>query len=457
MKKKYLAVLLSVILALAMLSGCGSNGDNPEENPGTNEKSGSDSASGEGSDVTTLVWVAVGEEAEFTQPGYPSYEIIKEFNETHDDIQIAYENYNGLNEIYEVIQTKCSAGSSEYDIISVDSPQVRSYAYNGWLLPLDEYFTEEELADFTDTALENAMYDGKLYAPAMQNSSQVLCYNTKLLEEAGVTLPENDVNNRLTWEEVADIASEVLKVVDPDGSKAITGLAFQQVGRTYQMNMLANSMGGAQIGEDGFTVRGVLDSQPWIDALTWYQTQVENKICSRGIKATETMDNFYNDKSVFFVATVGAISTISMNIDHFDYTCVPAFEGYEDSVGTPCGGWNVGVNVNSAHPDEAAEVVKYLTLGRGNDIRFEVSSHVPARHSLLDDMMAEGSETPRYLQIAAYEAENTAVLRAKTPGYGEYCSAIDTLWEDVRNGSDIQASVENAISTIETAMKKYQR
>ncbi len=447
---------ISFLLALTcILSASACTSPAPANSQDTPSAAQSDTQTAENGDAVELMWLAVGTEEEFTKPGNVSYEILDAFHKSQDKIHVSYEYYPNQNDLFEIIQVKIAGGTDEYDVLSVDSPMVSSYAYHNWLLPLDEYFSEEELADFTDTALENASYNGKLYAPALQNSSQVMCYNTALLEQAGVTIPDNDVNNRLTWDEVADLAAQTLEKVDPDGSKSITGIAFQQVSRTYQMNLLPNSMGGAQIGDDGFTVEGVLNSEPWINALTWYQNQVNEGICSRGIDAMEANDNFYNDKSVFFIATVGSISTIEKKMDHFDYTCVPAFEGYEDKVGTPCGGWNIGVNVNSSHPAEAAEFVKYTTLGEGNDIRFELSSHVPARRSLLESMVEDNTDIPKYLQIAAYEANNTAVLRANTPAFSEYCDVVDSLWEDVRNGSDIASSVENAIASIDSATAQY--
>ena len=72
-----------------------------------------------------------------------------------------------------------------------------------------------------------------------------LYYNKTLLEEAGIELPENDAEHRLTYEQVADMAKQAQEALDPDGSKGIIGLDFQQVSRIYQMNMLPNSMGGA--------------------------------------------------------------------------------------------------------------------------------------------------------------------------------------------------------------------
>lgn len=451
-----LAGILSLALAAGTMAGCGSDTEKAD-NTGGAKKSDSepktDSVSQEEGPVE-ITWLTSGTDEDFNTPGKVNYECLTDFNNSQDKIHVNVEHYANQNDLFEVIQMKLAAGTAEYDVISVDSPMVPSYANQGWLLPVEEYFSEEELKDFTDTALESAMYDSHLYAPALQNSTVVLCYNTNLLKEAGMELRENDVNNRLTWEELVDYSRQALEKLDPDGSRGITGIEFSQVSRTYLMNMLPNSMGGAQIGEDGFTVEGVLDSEPWINALNWYQTQVNDRICSRGVKASEAPDNFYSDKSVFYVASAAAIDTISRKMDHFDYTCVPAFAGMEDKVATPCGSWNIAVNVNSEHADEAVEFIKYMTLGKGNELRYEFSSNVPARHSVLEEL-TEKEDAPKYINIAVYEAQNTAVLRAKTPGYSEYSAALDSMWEDIRNGVDIEESVKSAITAINLSMEQY--
>ena len=60
------------------------------------------------------------------------------------------------------------------------------------------------------------------------------------------------------------------------------------------------------------------------------------------------------------------------------------------------------------------------------------------------------------MKLAAYEAENTAVARPVTPGYLEYETIINQLFADIRNGGNVDDSVESAIQSIQDYMKKYQ-
>ena len=73
---------------------------------------------------------------------------------------------------------------------------------------------------------------------------------------------------------------------------------------------------------------------------------------------------------------------------------------------------------------------------------------VPSTVAIADQLM-NSEDTPEYLKIAAYESANTAVPRALTPGYTEYDTIIQNTWEDIKNGSDVKESLDNAAEKIE--------
>ncbi len=71
------------------------------------------------------------------------------------------------------------------------------------------------------------------------------------------------------------------------------------------------------------------------------------------------------------------------------------------------------------------------------------------------EMIMESADAQEYMKIAAYESANTAVPRALTPGYTEYDTIIQNTWEDIKNGSDVKESLDNAAEKIEKAMEKF--
>lgn len=355
----------------------------------------------------------------------------------------------------EMLQVRLEAGSDDYDVIGIDVPLVASYAVKDWVIAVDEYFTEEDKEKFSPSALDAGSWDGKFYAPAMNSSSQLLWYNKDLLDEAGVTVPESDVENRLTWDQVVDMAKETLAVVDPDGSKGIAGLTFGQVSRTYQMNQLPNSMGGKNIGDDGYTAQGVVNDEAWVESATWYQKLYEDGVSLRGITADDAGDFFRAGKVVFIIDGSWMASTCEREgWTGYGYAPVPAFEGHEKEVGTPTGSWHFGIPKNAKNKELAAEFIKYMSVGEGNTMWLNSNGDVPATKAGAE-MIMESADAQEYMKIAAYESANTAVPRALTPGFTEYDTIIQNTWEDIKNGSDVRESLDNAAEKIDKAMEKY--
>ena len=242
--------------------------------------------------------------------------------------------------------------------------------------------------------------------------------------------------------------------MDPDHSKGIYGIEFQQVGRVYQMNILPNSLGGAQISEDGLSVDGVIDTQPWMDALNFYQTQVNDGIFTRGISADDTSSYFQSGKILFYLGTTALPAAFEKNgFEDWGFTYIPCFEGHEDEIRSACGSWTIGMNTYSVKQEAAAEFIKYLTLYDGADVYINASGMVPALDRQFTDELKKAKP---YMVMAEYEVKNTALVRAITPAFNEYSTAMNALWDNVRNGADVAGAVDDCKAELETAFKEYE-
>ncbi len=402
-------------------------------------------------ETVTLKWISQG-------PGDDGWEgLTKELLAKYEEetgIHIEAEFYS-FNDLFEVIETKSAAGESDFDVMSVDVTYVAKYGSSGYLEPLDAYFSDEEKAKWDDASYQAGIWDDVMYAAPMNTSTQELYYNKTLLEKAGLELPENDAENRLTYEQVAELAKQALEILDPDGAEGLVGFDFQQVSRVYQMNMLPNSMGGKNIGDDGWSLEGVIDTEPWTKALTWYQNLVNDGIATRGYDAEEMGDLFNAGKMVFMMGGTWTGGQMTCD-DEVDSTYAPCFEGYEDQVATATGSWYFGINSQSKNKDAAAEFIRWFTLGEGSDEWLKINGDVPSRLEKQEEI-ANDPNASNAMKIAAYEAANTAVPRAVTPAFGEYSTALDTMWEDVRNGANVEDAITMAIDQFNSATAAYEK
>ena len=96
------------------------------------------------------------------------------------------------------------------DILYVDGPNVSVYAANGITIPLDDFFPDEDWADFLASSKEQNTYDGKIYAVGATESSVALFYNRDMLEEADIRIPESK-EDAWTWSEFYEAAKALTK------------------------------------------------------------------------------------------------------------------------------------------------------------------------------------------------------------------------------------------------------
>ena len=438
-KKVWLGLLTAAMVA--GLTACGSKA--AEE---TTAKAAGDSVDGE---VTIHLMMSNSQELGVSAA-------VEAFNKAYEGKIKCEADYVAFNDVFETLEVLMSNKSTEYDIFAADGPNVAAYVSRGYLQPLNQWISDDEIKMFTDAMITEGTYKDQFYGAPMGNSSTVLYYNKALLKEAGINIDFDSVtpDNRLTWEQLIDYSKQALDVLDPDHSKGIYGIEFQQVGRVYQMNILPNSLGGAQMSEDGLSVDGVIDTQPWMDALNFYQTQVNDGIFTRGISADDTSSYFQSGKILFYLGTTALPAAFEKNgFEDWGFTYIPCFEGHEDEIRSACGSWTIGMNTYSVKQEAAAEFIKYLTLYDGADVYINASGMVPALDRQFTDELKKAKP---YMIMAEYEVKNTALVRAITPAFNEYSTAMNALWDNVRNGAEVAGAVDDCKAELETAFKEYE-
>ncbi len=71
-----------------------------------------------------------------------------------------------------------------------DGPDIKHYAYNEAIIPLAEYYTEEELAEWVPQSVEEGSFNGTFYAPAIMQSCSLMFYNKDMTDAAGLEPPQ---------------------------------------------------------------------------------------------------------------------------------------------------------------------------------------------------------------------------------------------------------------------------
>lgn len=454
MRRNRLFVLLSLVLALSMLLACAAPaapGTGAAE-PAADAAASTDAAAGDAAGKTTLTWLTLTNWDE-------NHLVEQQFEAENPDIDLVLEQV-GFNDLFQQIQIRLSSGSDLPDLLSVDVPVTSGYGVRGWLAPLDDLYTPEEKADLLEAAIEAGSHEGELISAPVSTSTQLLFINSDLFEAAGIPVPGPD--DRLTYEQIAELAQQLTQDTDGDGITDVWGFTWEQTNRIYQLQAMAASLGGEAIGEDGLTVEGVINSQPWVDAFTFYGRAFNDwKIAPPSDTAVPEL--FEQGKIAMVVGGPWLIRRFSVFNNNeglpFNWTVSrhPYFQGGE--IVTPTGSWHIGINKNTKNLEAAQRFVKWVTTGAGAESWWRNGSgDFPAQKSVLalfqtDPQFEEG--TFAYMKVAADEATVNPVPRAKTPGFLEYEQILQTTFADISQGADVQTALDQAAQRIQREMDKY--
>ena len=191
-RKKITSLILCAALSAGLLTGCGST-------------KGGDS----NSDVTELtVWSPQGNQDENNYYNKRIEEFNKEYEGKYKATIELIPRANGYE--YENKINAAATSGDLPDVLSVDGPTVTNYAESGILVPIEQYVSDEEKSDFVPSIINQGTYNDELYTLGTSESSVLLFYNEKMLNEAGIT-PPTTLEEAWTWEDVYEAAKKVNK------------------------------------------------------------------------------------------------------------------------------------------------------------------------------------------------------------------------------------------------------
>ncbi|MCS7464210.1 ABC transporter substrate-binding protein [Paenibacillus doosanensis] len=438
---KKLQTSIACSLALLLLAGC--SGTSGKDSQSAKQ---ADSASGttEISYLANSIWEK------------PIKKVIDEFEKENPNIKVNLQ-LSPSTKLTETIEIKLASKAQDLDVISVDVPLTMGYAVKGYLEPLDSLIGEDAKQKWIPSATDAGSYQGQLMAAPMNTSSVVLFYNKDLFQQAGIPFPSDQLDYRMTWENVVEVARKLSKDTNGDNQNDVFGFSFDQVGKAYQLISLGQSKNAKLLSDNGLTATGYTNSPEMVSAFQFYSDLFNKEKVSPKIKREEALDYFISGKVAMFLASTQNMPRIQEAGMNFGIAPHPYFAG--GKVVTPTGSWHVGISKYSTKKEAAAKFVKYLTLGKGSQIWFNENGALPATLELLDQI----DKDPKYnefpnniMKLAAGEARETAATRPKTPGYLEWETNVNKAFEDIKNGSDPKKALDDAATLIDSQLKKYQ-
>ncbi len=355
MKKRLLAVVLSVAMTAALLAGCGAGG-------GTSDGNESASAEGGVQEITWMFWDDLNATEDLISKGYA--DVIDRFNADYEGQYHVTAVTTNLEEYYPKLNALVASNETPDVFIVSPGPNLEVYVEPGVAAPLDEYLADGWKDSFTSDAVFSQMtYDGKIYAVPLNIAAACAFYNTEMFEAAGVKVPE-------TWDEMLDAC----KKLEAAGYTPITISA----GTAWCLSMVA----GYLCEMEGVDLAALADG-----SASWEDGQLESAAAKlvelsqyfQKTAAGDTNDvataNFYNEEAAILIQGSWAIAQINGSNPDFESKCgVFQFPGVERVIAKSD---SIAMSSTTKYPEACIAFMKYFTDDTAQKYTAEIGGKIP--------------------------------------------------------------------------------
>lgn len=278
MKKRFLALILALAMAFAMLTGCGNSSSSSSDSSAAGDSS---SSSSDGVIQLNFPSIWVGSDSKADVFG----KIVEGFNEEYaGKYEIVIEEQTDYDLYADKLRTQITTGDAP-DIFTLDNyADLELFAESGKLMDLTDFLAQDEISElFLEGAVEGATVDGVSYGFPYENAVIPLMYNERLLDAAGVEAFPT------TFEELWDLADALeSNGIYPFTLSTADNAWFAMLWYSYAVA----AAGGPDVYENG------LDDPAFVEAAEIIQKIFQHTSSDAvGADATVANGHFFNERS----------------------------------------------------------------------------------------------------------------------------------------------------------------
>lgn len=335
--------------------------------------------------------------------------LVTKFNQQHPDINLEIvEAPSDSNQVEDLYTSSFLLGNSPYDVVYMDIVWTPKFAAAGWLRDLSDRLTTAEAEPYLKGDIAGGTYQDKLYRLPFRSDAGMLYYRQDLLDKAGYAPPE-------TFAELISISQDLQQQGLVDWGYLWQGKQYEGLAAMF-VEVLAGS-GGFWV--DPATLEVGLDQPEAIAAVKFLRSAITLKISPPGVTThaeEETRLLFQNGKGLFLrnwpyvygLATESAIAG--------KFKIKPMVHAPGQSSGATLGGWGLGIATSSKHPEQAWQVLKFLSSEVSQREFVLATGFIPSRTVLFNDpeIVAKYDYYPQLLEVI----QNSA-LRPPIPNYAQ--------------------------------------
>ena len=368
-------------------------------------------------------------------------EIIASFEAENPDIKVNYvELPSSSNDRLKTIQTVLQSQGTEMDVFAGDACWPAIFISAGWVVPLDEYITQDVRDSFIDTMLSAYTVNGKTYGLPFMADVCALYYRDDLLSKYGLPVPA-------TYDEIIEYSKIIM---EGEGNPDLYGWGYIGV-QNETLACCFLSIYWALVGPDMVNENGEFTFD--------YEIAEE---------AFELMRSFSFGENVS-PAAIGSFDTTTLRNNVmagnivFDTDWLSGYARYNSEASAvngnmkiaplptngAIGGWGVMVSAYSEHKEEAAAFAAYRASYESQMKALEMVDQVPT----LKEFYNEETVPEGYGYLVDFLAPlSVARPRGLTPFYAAVSSRIQieasAVVCDMKTPAEAVRDLESGIASV---------
>lgn len=375
-------------------------------------------------------------------PGGGFEEVISDFEKENPDIDVEMIKGPTSTDTRETMYvTSFLAGEATYDMVLMDIIWLPKFAKQGWLIPLDDWFGEEERKEFLPGDIQGSIFEGKIYRIPLQTDAGILYYRKDLLEQKEYHPPK-------TWDEFVKISKGL------QSPPNLWGFVFQ--GKQYE-GLVCNfleilwSFGGDVFDEKGNLI---LNSPEGTQALKFmYDLIHTHKITPLGVTTYEEEESrhIFQEGHAIFCRNWPYLWSLAQDKDSpikGKIEVIPLPYKSEERPRACLGGWGFGISKFTKNKDACIKFLKFITSYEAQKKLHLKSGIVPTRKALFEDEDILG-QSPFYAEL--YQV---LLLAKPRPVQSDYAQISDILRRYIHKVLLKELSPEVALRKAELEIKK---
>lgn len=203
---------------------------------------------------------------EYIQSQTPEW--IDQYEENHDvKVRVNWEFLEEQDLRPQVVQDM-AAGTGYYQIVQLGDRYLPLLARNDWVVPMEQYFTEEYQADkFVEAVRATASYNDKMYTVPIYHEATQLIYRHDIFNELGLEPPA-------TMQDVTEAAKKITEETDTAGIvlRGQRGSGLNHI----SWKQYLQAFGGKWLKDGERPFEPEFDSEAGIEATKWYTNLIQN-------------------------------------------------------------------------------------------------------------------------------------------------------------------------------------